>query len=116
MDDETVWALEERFWTGDEAFYGATLAPECVMAFPAPAGIMVGAQIIEGLKAAPRWSAVALDERRTVRPAPGLVVIAYRAAGIREGADPYRAYCTSTYGRTPDGWRLVQHQQTPLEG
>ena len=116
MDDEAVWSLEERFWKGDEDFYSATLAPECIMAFPAPAGIMTGAQIVESLKGAPRWSSISMEERRTARPAAGLVIIAYRAEAKRAGADPYCACCTSTYGRTTDGWRLLQHQQTPLGG
>jgi hypothetical protein len=40
-------------------------------------------------------------------------MLAYMAEATREDADPYGAYCTSTYRRESDRWRLIQHQQTP---
>ena len=43
MTDEEAWRVEERFWTGGEEHYREALDPACVMAFPAPAGIMHGA-------------------------------------------------------------------------
>ncbi len=113
MNDQAIWSLEEQFWTGGEDHYRRALDPKCVMAFPAPAGIIAGPRIAETLKGAPRWSSVSMTERHTVRPSPDIVVIAYQAQGRREDAAPYGAYCTSTYRRSTDGWRLVQHQQTP---
>lgn len=114
MDDDAIWAMEERFWTGGEAHYRSALHPDCLMGFPAPAGIMSGPAIVEGLAQAPRWSAVEMSGRHLVRPDPELVVIGYRARGLRDGAAPYEAFCTSTYRLTAAGWRLVQHQQTPI--
>ena len=49
MADEEAWRAEERFWTGGEDHYRGALDPECVMAFPAPAGIMHGAGIAQSL-------------------------------------------------------------------
>jgi ketosteroid isomerase-like protein len=84
------------------------------MAFPAPAGIIAGPEIVRSLADAPRWASVRMTETQVARPADDLLVLAYRAEGRRDGATPYRAYCTSTYRLTDDGrWRLVQHQQTP---
>ena len=65
MDDGTIWSLEERFWAGGDDHDRSALDPECVMAFPAPAGIIAGARIAESLAGAPRWSSVAMSERRT---------------------------------------------------
>lgn len=114
-NDEELWSLEERFWTGGVEHYERALDPECVMAFPPPAGIMVGRGIVEGLKGAPRWSSVTMADRRLARPSADIGVLAYRAKGVRDGAPAYEAYCSSTYRRTSDdGWLLVQHQQTPV--
>jgi hypothetical protein len=114
MTDEEAWRAEERFWTGDRDHYRDALDPECVMAFPAPAGIIRGPGIARSLAGAPRWSSVEMAERHVGRPAADLFVLAYRARGLRDGAAPYAAYCTSTHRRDGDRWRLVQHQQTPL--
>lgn len=115
MTDEEAWRAEERFWTGGQDHHRDALDPECVMAFPAPAGIVAGPAIAESLAGAPRWSSVEMAERRVGRPSADLLVFAYRARGLRDGsAAPYGAYCTSTYCRNGGGWRLIQHQQTPF--
>ena len=114
MTDEEAWRVEERFWTGGEEHYREALDPACVMAFPAPAGIMHGAGIARSLAGAPRWASVEMAGRHAARPAADLLVLAYKARGTRDGAPPYEAYCTSTHRRDGDRWRLVQHQQTPL--
>jgi hypothetical protein len=84
------------------------------MALPGPAGILSGEAIQAGVAAAPRWSAVAMTELQARHPAPGLAVLGYRARGTRAGAPPSEAYCTSCYLAAVAGWRLVQHQQTPI--
>jgi hypothetical protein len=116
MEDEAAaWDVEERFWTGGAAHYATALDPACVMAFPAPAGIMAGPEIAASLARAPRWASVVMSERRAARPVPGLLVLGYHARGQRAGAPPYEAYCTSVYHRAGGAvWKLVQHQQTPV--
>ena len=114
MGDDEAWCMERAFWTGGAEHYRDALDPACVMAFPAPAGIIAGPGIAESLAGAPRWSSVGMSEAHVARPADGLLVLAYKAKGERDGAAPYTAHCTSTYRRADDGrWRLVQHQQTP---
>lgn len=114
MTDEDAWRMEERFWTGGEGHYREALDPTCVMAFPAPAGIIEGSGIAQSLAGAPRWCSVAMAETYEGRPSKELLVLAYKAEGRRDGAPPYRAYCTSTYRKDGDRWRLIQHQQTPV--
>jgi hypothetical protein len=114
MNDDELWSVEEKLWTNGADQYERTLDAQCVMAFPAPAGIMLGRKIVESLEGAPRWTSVTMGERHLVRPMPDVTILAYRARGTRDGAPAYEAYCTSTYRRASDGWRLVQHQQTPL--
>lgn len=114
MTDEEAWRVEERFWTGREDHYREALDPACVMAFPAPAGIMRGgAAIARSLAGAPRWASVEMAERHVARPAADLLVLAYKARGLRDGAAAYEAYCTSAYRCDGGRWLLVQHQQTP---
>lgn len=114
MTDDEVWHLEERFWTSGAGHYREALDPECVMAFPAPAGIIQGPGIARSLAGASRWSSIGMAERHVGRPAEGLLVLAYKAEGRRGCAAHYRAYCTSTYRKDGDHWRLFQHQQTPV--
>jgi hypothetical protein len=114
MIDEEVLRMERAFWTGGADHYRDAIDPACVMAFPAPAGILTGPEIVRSLADAPRWASVGMTEARVSRPAPDLLVLAYRAEGRREGAPPYAAFCTSTYYRFNGCWRLVQHQQTPV--
>jgi hypothetical protein len=111
--DDDIWQIERMLWTGGEDHYRATLDPGCVMAFPAPAGIISGPQIIESVKGNPRWSAVTISEMHASRPSGDVVVLGYRAEATREGAAAYSAYCTSSYRTAGDRWLLIQHQQTP---
>jgi hypothetical protein len=114
MTDEEAWRTERAFWTGGADHYRDAIDPACVMAFPAPAGIIAGPEIVPSLAGAPRWSSVGMTDTRVSRPASDLLVLAYRAEGTREGASPYHVYCTSTYCLSDGRWRLVQHQQTPV--
>jgi hypothetical protein len=114
MSEDEIWSLEEGFWTAGPEHYETAMHPDCVMAFQAPVGIISGSRIVEALEGMPRWQAVSMKERQAAWPSAETVVIAYEASGERGRSSPYRAYCTSTYVRTADGWRLIQHQQTPL--
>jgi hypothetical protein len=114
VTDEEPWALEERFWTAGENHYREALSPACVMAFPWPAGIMAGPSILQSLSGAPRWSSVTMDQHKIARPNAATIVLAYRAVGRRDEGQIYEAFCTSSYCSSAAGWKLVQHQQTPV--
>ncbi len=111
MDDTQAWAFEERFWLEGSSIYDGLLDPECLMAFPGM-GVMRAADILESLKGAPRWASVEMTGRTVGRPGDALIVLGYTAEGRRNGAAPYRSFCTSTYRTDGGTWRLVQHQQT----
>lgn len=112
MDD--IWEAERRLWLEGVGAYRELMAEQCVMAF-GPSGVMDNHAILEGLKDSPRWSSVAFADQASIRPGDGAAVIAYTARGEREGADTYRALCTSTYVLIGGHWRIAQHQQTPLD-
>ncbi len=112
MTDEQFWQAEERFWL-DADVYDTMLDAQCLMVFPG-LGLMQGAQAIrDSLRNAPRWSGVAMSERIVVRAGEQVVVLGYRAEGRRGDAEPYVAWCSSTYRRDGARWLLVQHQHTP---
>jgi len=111
MEEKTIWALEEQFWLKGESFYADWLDPACLMVFPG-LGVMRVRDVLDSLKAAPRWQSVDMTNRFSGRPVDGLIVIAYTAMGRRDDSAPYRCYCTSSYRYDGRRWALIQHQQT----
>lgn len=83
------------------------------MVFPEPVGILAGEAILAGLAAAPRWAELAIGAERVARPRPDVAVLAYRAEARCEAGAVWRVLCSSVWLRGEDGWRIVQHQQTP---
>ncbi|MDO5657177.1 MAG: nuclear transport factor 2 family protein [Paracoccus sp. (in: a-proteobacteria)] len=111
MDDP--WPTEKAFWLDGAGFYRDNLAPDAVMVFPEPVGILSGEAIIAALEGAARWDAVEITQRGALRSGETLI-LTYHATGQRGDAAPYRALCSSTYGRVGSRWLLLCHQQTPV--
>ncbi len=114
MADAEFWDLERGFWLQGEPHFRAHMAQGCIMAFPEPVGALTGSAIVESLQSVPRWKTVDFGKTILSRIGRHGVVLAYRAHAIRDGGPPYRALCSSTYIDTDAGWRLVQHQHTPI--
>lgn len=115
-DSTELLALEERFWKGDASFYDEHLAPDALMVFAGPGGVMSRDQIVESIRDSARWRDVRLSEVSTLQLAPGAVLVTYHASAARDGADTrYTARATSVYISNGSAWRLTFHQQTPLE-
>ncbi|MGR3802683.1 DUF4440 domain-containing protein [Marinibacterium profundimaris] len=113
MAFEHHWKTERSFWLDGPEVCESHLAEAACMVFPAPVGILTGTAINESLAEAPRWSEVEFDEEsETV--SQDTVVLAYRATGQSGDDDPYTAYCSTTYVREGDAWKLLSHQQTPV--
>lgn len=115
-DSTELMALEEQFWKGDASFYDEHLAPDALMVFAGPGGVMSRDQIVESIRDSARWRDVRLSDVSTLQPAPGVTLVTYHASAARDGADArYTARATSVYVRNGSAWRLAFHQQTPLE-
>ncbi len=112
-ETSSLWTIETRLWKDGIEAYEAHMAPECVMVFPAPVGIMDHAAILEVLRQAPRWDDVEFDRQVVIHPSPDVATLAYLGRGQR-GTDTYEAFCSSTYCRRSADWMIVQHQQTPV--
>lgn len=114
MDDARVWEFEESLWTADADHYREAIDDACVMVVPTHPYVVEGQEAIQAVIDTPRWSDVALSDRKVSRPQEGLIVVAYKVEASKGEAERYTAYCTSTYRRLAhDEWRVVQHQQTP---
>jgi hypothetical protein len=108
-----LWSMEQDFWLKGADFYEKHLDARCVMAFPAPAGIMRREAILASLEGMARWQSAAMSNRTEATPAADLAILAYEVEAHRDGAAPYRATCLSTYRRDEDHWQMMSHQQTP---
>lgn len=114
MTDDDVWAAERRLWLEGEPAFNELLDASCTHVYPAPVGVLAGKEAIEArIRGNPRWDSVDFSEQVLAR-SPETAVIAYRACGRRGEFAPYDVYCSSTYRRDGDAWRLVQHQHTPV--
>lgn len=114
MDETAFWDRERAFWLDGEPKFREMMAPDCVMVFPDPVGILSGEAILESLRSLPRWTNVAMTQASLARFDDAVTVLAYHAEAQRRGHGAYRAFCGSTYTMTAEGWRLVLHQQTPV--
>lgn len=113
MDMQELWNCERRLWLEGAGAHDELLHPHAIMTFPPPAGMMQAAAIVESLRGTPPWTAVEMTERASSGNLGGIVIIAYRAEG-RGPEKSYSAYCSSTYVRQDESWRIIQHQQTPI--
>jgi hypothetical protein len=114
MRMDELWTIERDLWLAGVDAYETRMAPQCLMVF-GPMGVMERGAILDAVRQAPRWSEVAFDQRQSIAPADDIAVLAYRATGSRDGAEPYRALCTSSYIRSAGRWLIAHHQQTPLD-
>jgi hypothetical protein len=115
VDPETgpeIWKAEEVMWTGGTDAFQRRMGPVCVMTFPG-IGVLERDEILPTLAVAPRWSHIDMKEKHLAET-DGMIVLGYRAYAIRDGDAPYNAFCSSTWISTPEGWRIVQHQHTPI--
>jgi hypothetical protein len=111
-----LWEMERGFWLHDAAYYTTFLAPDCIMVFPQPPGVLVGNEIVAALEQAPRWKTIEMTNRTLVALDADVAMLTYRAIAQRDGntLNGYGALCSSIYTRKNSQWLLVHHQQTPL--
>ena len=114
MLERELLNLERELWLGGPEVYERSLAPESLMVFSSPTGVLNRKATIEAIAQAPRWNSVSISSPRVISPSTGVAVVAYEAEAERSEGNPYRAQCSSTYVRINDMWKLALHQQTPL--
>lgn len=118
MERQTeIFALERDFWLrggGDPEFWRRHCSDDALIVLAM--GSMGKSETIAAMEDAPGWSAVEFDDVHWVHAAESSIV-AYRAAARSKGSGvvDYRAMISSGYRKDGDGWKLIFHQQTPLE-
>ncbi len=111
--DDTLWELEERFWTHGADNSRHTTARNAVVVFPYPAGILQGDALWQEPDVAQRWRTVVMSDRHLSRTGD-VAVLAYRVSAERSAMPIYEALCTSTYLQDDGAWLRLVHQQTPI--
>ena len=113
LDQNSLWDIEERFWTGGADNARATTAENAVMICPYPTGILQGDQIWHGLKRRTGWRSVKMAERRATQ-CGDIVILSYHASAEKADVPIYEALCASTYLHDNGTWLRTSHQQTPI--
>ena len=112
MTEDAFWTLERRLWLEGIEAYKAHLHEAAVFVFP-QIGALTYADILSALENAPRWEHADFSRMQFSQPSDEVVCLAYRAVGTRAEGEPYTCFCSSTYVKAGEDWRIIQHQQTP---
>ncbi len=109
---ERLFGVERELATGGGDAYRRHLAADAVVIVP---GQTLGREeVVAAMDASPGWDEVHFEDRRLRALGERAALLRYRFAG-RRGETRYEAEMTSAYVEEGDGWRLVHHQQTPVE-
>lgn len=111
-DEDSLWAMEERFWTEGANSARTMTAKGAVFVFSYPVGILRGDQIWREGLVAQRWRSVGFSEQCFARE-KDVAILAYHVAAERDGTPIYEGYCTSSYLNDDGIWLRMAHQQTP---
>lgn len=114
--ESSLIAIEEKLWTGGPDAYREHVAEECLLAFTGMAGVSSREEIAGTVEGGPRWRDLEMDVKGVVQPGEDVAILTYEASAVRGESDSYRALVSSGYARKDGAWKLVFHQQTPLEG
>ena len=108
--------LEKGFWTGDSAYYEANADIECLVAFPRMAQAMTNADLAKTAGKPNRWRNLNIELKGMVEPGSDIVMLTYEARATRENGEPYAALVSTGYVHRANGWKMMFHSQTPIEG
>lgn len=110
-----LMSIEEALWTGGPDAYRDALDDRCLVAFTAMAGVSSREDVAESVSAGPRWRDLVVEPVGVLRPTDDVAVLTYRARAKRGDDERYRALVSSAYVRRQGAWKLMFHQQTPLD-
>ena len=114
--EKDLLALEKKFWTGDSKFYRDNVDDSCLIAFGADmAGVMSNKDVAASAKDGNRWRNLELELKGLIEPSDDVAILSYEAHATRGNGEPYSALVSTGYAKRDDGWKMMFHQQTPLE-
>lgn len=111
--EQDILAIERSLWTGGPEDYERHADDRCLVVFPDMTAVMAKGDIARSAEKG-RWSDVRISPKGTVHIGGDAVAVAYECAAVCRHRGPYRALVSSVYRRTPNGWKIALHQQTPL--
>jgi hypothetical protein len=112
--EDDLFALEEKFWPGDAAFYRAHLDAQCAIAFTEMAGVMANEQIAGMMKEPQRWHDLKIARKGFYQPTKDVAIIVYEVNAKRGNGAKHRAHVVTVYVDRGGEWKMASHQQTPL--
>jgi hypothetical protein len=113
LQDDLV-AIERRLWSGGKAAYRRALDDSCLLAFAAMAGVSSRDTIADRADAS-RWRELQMELEGFLQPTRDVALLTYLARVVRADRQPYTARVSSGYVKRDGGWKMMFHQQTPLE-
>jgi hypothetical protein len=118
-DFDDLLELERSGWTSlcegaSVDFYGSIMTEDGRMVLAH--GVVLDREgVIDSLEGATPWTGYELDDIQFLRLGDDVAALVYLARAWRDGPQTmFRAWMSSTYLRSPEGWRLVLYQQTPV--
>ncbi|MGE0397455.1 MAG: hypothetical protein AB7T06_12085 [Kofleriaceae bacterium] len=114
MKDELL-AIERALWSGGPEAYRRHVDDECLVAFTAMAGVKRRDEVAASVEGGPRWRDLEMELQGLLTPTETVAILTYRARAVRGNDERYSALVSSAYVRRQDGWKLIFHQQTPLD-
>jgi hypothetical protein len=109
---ETLVAIEHELAEGSADAYRRHLRDDAVVIVPSQ--VLDKEQTIAAVEASPGWDDFSIAEETVVLLGEDAALVTYRFDGRRSDLD-YEALLSSAYVRSDGGWKLVFHQQTPVE-
>lgn len=112
--EKELLAIEEEFWSGDEAYYHEHADASCLVAFAEMAGLMDNPDLAATAGEGNRWRNVGMDVKGIVRPRDDIAILTYEANAERADGQPHHALVSTGYVRREGGWKMMFHSQTAL--
>jgi hypothetical protein len=112
---EDLLELERQFWAGGESAYLNNVDTSCLVAFSSMAGVSSREEIAKTVGDSSRWKSLKLELKGTLSPSNDVAMLTYRATATRGSDEKYTALVSSGYVQREGRWKLMFHQQTPLD-
>lgn len=111
---EELLGIENALADGGADQYRMHLAEDAVVIIPSEA--LSKDDTVAAREQGPGWDEFSMNEPRLLEIGDDGAVLTYRFTGRRGEEQSYEALMTSAYSRNEGSWKLVLHQQTPVEG
>ncbi|MGA8217884.1 MAG: nuclear transport factor 2 family protein [Solirubrobacterales bacterium] len=112
--EQELLEIEHTLATGGGDEYRDHLTDDAVVIIPGQA--LDKTETIGAMEQSPGWDEVKISDPRALEVGDRGAVLTYRFDGRRGDDYAYAALMSSAYTRVDGGWKLVLHQQTPLQG